>query len=272
MDIGSIWNLIILSPLINVLVVIARYLFNSFGLAIIVLTLIIRFATMPLTMKQLQSTKAMQTIQPKLMELQKKYGKDRQKIASEQMRLYREAGISPAGCAVPMLIQFPIWIALFQAIVRVLAAVPEDFLGLSGHLYASWEPVFATLPLSSRFLWFDMSSPDRFLVLPILVGGTMWVQQRMVTMSSTDPRQRQQNQMMLWMMPLIFAYFTLQFPSGLALYWVVSNLFSIAIQYKVTGWGELLPPKPEKKGPLLDTRYSKRALDTGKDRSDRTGH
>ncbi len=268
--IGEIWDLIILSPLINVLVVVSKAFFDNFGLAIIVLTMVIRVVTLPLTMKQLQATKAMQTLQPKLMELQKKYGRDRQKMAAEQMRLYKESGISPAGCAVPMLIQFPIWVALFQAIVQVLAAAPEDFLNLSSHLYSSWDVVFSVVPLKSGFLWLDMAAPDRFLVLPILVGGTMWVQQKMVTMSSTDPRQRQQNQMMLWMMPLMFAFFTLQFPSGLALYWVVSNVFSIIVQYKITGWGELLPPKPMQKAPMLDTRFSRRNEPEAGDKDDQT--
>jgi YidC/Oxa1 family membrane protein insertase len=100
-------------------------LFNNFGLTIIALTLIIRFALIPLTLKQLRSTKAMSTMQPKLAELQKKYAKDKQKLAQEQMRLYKESGINPVGCAVPMIIQFPIWIALYQAIILSLAVNPE---------------------------------------------------------------------------------------------------------------------------------------------------
>ncbi len=268
--IGQIWDLVILSPLINVLVIISSVMLNNFGLAIIVLTLIIRVATLPLTVKQLKSTRAMQAMQPKMAEIQKKYARDRQKLAEEQMRLYKESGISPAGCAIPMLIQFPIWIALFQAIVRALAAVPEDFMNLSLHLYTSWPVVYASVPLNPSFLWLDMATPDKFLILPILVGASMWVQQKMVTITSTDPKQRQQNQMMLWMMPLMFAFFTLQFPSGLALYWIVSNLFSIGIQYRITGWGELIPVKQVVSNtPTMDTRFTKRnELQSGKTDSD----
>ncbi len=256
MNIGDIWNLIILSPTINILVVLSDYLFNSFGLAIIVLTIVIRVLTLPLTLKQLKATKSMQSLQPKLAELQKKHARDRSKLAQEQMRLYRDSGISPSGCMIPMFVQFPVWIALFQSIVRVLAVVPEDFLNLSQHLYSSWSVVFSIVPLGSKFLWLDLAAPDRIMLLPILVGGTMWVQQKMVVMPTTDPRQASQNQIMLWMMPLMFAFLTLQFPSGLALYWVVSNILSIVFQYYVTGWGGLLPGGSRKSA--KETRYMKR--------------
>jgi len=241
LDIGQIWDLIILSPMINILIVVSGYLFNNFGLAIIALTIFVRLVTLPLTTKQLRATKAMQELQPKLAELQKKHGKDRQKMAQEQMRLYKESGVSPAGCMLPMLVQLPIWIALFQSIIRVLAVVPEDFLNLSRHLYSSWSEVFSLVPLNSKFLWLDLATPDRMLLLPILVGGTMWLQQKMVTPKTADPRQQAQSTMMLWVMPLMFAFLTLQFPSGLALYWVISNIISIVMQYYITGgWGGLV--------------------------------
>jgi len=244
--IGEIWDLIILSPMINVLIVMSGYLFDNFGLAIIALTIVVRAATVPLTLKQLGATKALQELQPKMAELQKKYGRDKAKLAQEQMRLYRESGVSPAGCMFPMLVQFPIWIALFQSIIRILAVTPEQFLNLSRHLYSSWALVFSLVPLNSNFLWLDLAIPDKLLILPLLVGGTMWVQQKMVTPKTADPKQQAQSTMMLWLMPLMFAFLTLQFPSGLALYWVVSNIISIVIQYYVTGWGGLLPAATEK--------------------------
>jgi YidC/Oxa1 family membrane protein insertase len=237
--IGQVWDLIILGPMINVCIVLSSYLFNSFGLTIIILTLVIRGLMYPLTIRQLRASKGMQELQPKIAELQKKYGKDRQRMAKEQMALMKEAGVSPGGCLVPMLIQMPIWIALYQSIIRVLAIAPEDFLNLSRYLYSSWTQVFSLVPLQSNFLWLDLSVPDRMLLLPILVGGTMWIQQKMVTPPAADPRQQAQSQMMLWMMPLMFAFFTLSFPSGLALYWLVSNVISIVMQYFITGWGGL---------------------------------
>ena len=214
--VGEIWNLIILSPMINVLIVLSGYLFNSFGLTIIVLTVIVRAAMYPLTLKQLRASKAMQSIQAELAELKKKYAKDRQQLAKEQMRLYKESGMNPAGCLIPMLVQMPIWIALYQSIIRVLAVAPEDFLSLSQHLYSSWTTVFSQVPLGSSFLWLDLAVPDIFL--PILVGGTMWVTQKMMMTPAADPQQQAQSQMMLWTMPLMFAFITLQVPSGLALY------------------------------------------------------
>lgn len=257
MSIGEIWDLIILSPMINVLIVVSGSLFNNFGLAIIALTIIVRVVTLPLTSKQLRATKAMQTLQPQLAELQKKYGKDKGKLAQEQMRMYKESGVSPAGCMLPMLVQLPIWIALFQSIIRVVAVTPEGFLNLARHLYSSWSAVFSLVPLNSKFLWLDLATPDRFLLLPILVGGTMWLQQKMVMPRTADPRQAAQSTMMLWMMPLMFAFLTTQFPSGLALYWVISNIITIVVQYRITGWGGLVPAAAGKPGGR-DKRYIKR--------------
>ena len=232
-------------------------LFANFGLAIITLTILVRLATLPLTTKQLRATKAMQTLQPKLAELQKKHAKDKQKLAKEQMRLYKESGVSPAGCVVPMLVQMPIWIALYQSIIRLLAVIPEDFLGLSQYLY-SWPIVYSMLPLDSSFLWLNLATPDSILILPILVGGTMWLQQKMVMPTSADPKQAAQSRMMLWMMPLMFAFFTLQFPSGLALYWVTSNVITIVIQYYMTGWGALVPSTARRRPVGKDKNYMKR--------------
>jgi YidC/Oxa1 family membrane protein insertase len=239
LDIGAIWETIILNPMINILIVVSKYLFNSPGLAIIIFTILIRVAMYPLTKKQLQSSKKMQELQPKIQELQKKYGKDRQRMAKEQAALLKETGVTNIGCILPMLIQMPIWIALYQSIMRVLATGPEELLNLSRHLYSSWGLVFPMVPLNSQFLWLNLGTYDTLYILPILVGGTMWLQQKMVTTQSTDPQQQAQGQMMLVIMPLLFAFMTMSFPSGLALYWVTSNIISIVMQYFVTGWGGL---------------------------------
>jgi YidC/Oxa1 family membrane protein insertase len=230
------WDIIILQPMINVLIVLSHYLFNSFGLTIIALTIITRGAMVPLTLKQLHATRAIQELQPKLAELQKKYGKDKQKMAQEQMRLYKESGVSPTGCMVPMLIQMPIWIALYQSIMLALAVTPEGLLNLSRYLY-SWPMVYSMLPLGNDFLGMNLAAPNPLLA--ILVGGTMWVQQKMVTPVSADPKQQAQSRMTLWLMPLMFGFLCFSFPSGLALYWLVSNVISIGMQYFVTGWGGL---------------------------------
>jgi YidC/Oxa1 family membrane protein insertase len=225
--------------MINILIVLSSALFNNFGLTIIVLTFIIRAAMYPLTRRQLKASKGMQELQPKIAELRKKYARDKQKLAQEQMALMKEAGVSPAGCLLPMLIQMPIWIALYQSIFRVLTVVPEDFLNLSRHLYTPWSVVFSQVPLESQFLWLDLGSPDPLFLMPILVGGTMWLQQKMVTPETADPNQQTQSRMMLWMLPIMFAFFTMSFPSGLALYWVASNIITIVMQYYIGGWGGL---------------------------------
>jgi len=100
--------------MINSLIALSNYMFGSFGLSIIVLTVAVNVLMYPLTMKQLKATKGMQDLQPQMAEIQRKYGKDKQKLAQEQMRMYKESGLSPAGCLVPMLIQMPVWIALYQ--------------------------------------------------------------------------------------------------------------------------------------------------------------
>ena len=236
---GEVWDLIIFQPVLNFLIVLCSVLFSNFGLTIIGLTIIIRGCMYPLTIRQLRSTKAMESLQPRLVELRQKYAKDKQKLAKEQMQLYKESGVSPAGCILPMLIQMPIWIALYQSIMMALAVAPEGLLNLSRYLY-SWPLVYSMLPLDSKFLWLNLATPDRLLLLPILVGVTMWVQQKMVTPATADPKQQSMRGMMLWMMPLMFTFLSLQFPSGLALYWVTSNVISIVIQYFITGWGGLV--------------------------------
>ena len=254
MGIGDIWNLIAMQPVINTLVVLTHFLFNNFGLAIIALTLIVNGLMFPLTLKQIRASKAMQDMQPKIAELKKKYGKDKEKMAREQMKLYKESGVSPAGCLLPMLIQMPIWIALFQSIMRVLAVIPENLAGLSHYLY-SWPVVYSTLPLSNDFLWLNLASGDMFLAL--LVGASMWVQQKMVMTPSPDPSQKTQSSLMLWIMPIMFAWLSLSFPSGLALYWVTSNLFRIGLQYWIGGWGGLVKSSP-KRDSSRDKKYKQR--------------
>ena len=235
----EVWHLIIGNPILNVLIALSHILGGSFGLAIIALTVIVRLVSWPLTRRQLQSTKALQDMQPKIQELQKKYGKNQQKLQQEMMKLYKEAGVNPLGCLWPMLIQLPVWIALYQAIMRALATTPEHLLGLAHRLY-SWEVVRQAIPLSSRFLRLDLGQPDPYWILAIIVGGTMWAQQKMTTAPSVDPRQQSTARMMTLMMPFMFGFLTLMFPSGLALYWAVSNIIGIITQYFVAGgWGYL---------------------------------
>ena len=252
------WELIVQQPVINVLIFMSDSLADNFGLAIIALTIFVNVCMLPLTLKQIRSTKALQELQPRLAELQKKYGKDRQKMAQEQMRLYKESGVKPAGCMITMVIQMPIWIALYQSIMLSLAVAPEGLVNLSKYLY-SWHVLYAMLPLGTDFLWFHLARPD--MVLAIMVGGTMWLQQKMATPTSADSRQAAQSRMMLWMMPLMFTFLALSFPSGLALYWMVSNIITIGIQYYVTGgWGALASARATKPSGR-DRKFRKRIVE-----------
>ena len=230
--------------MINSLMMLYYYLFDSFGLAILAFTIFVRVVMFPLTVRQSKQLKAMTAIQPKVKEIQEKYSKDRQRVTQETMRIYKENGVNPIGCLGPLVIQFPIWIGLYQAILQTLPAAPDRLIGLSGHLY-SWLPqVHEIIPLNSTFLWMDLALPDTtgpvpglpIPLLPILVGASMYLVQKMTSMPAADPRQASTNRMMLWMMPLMFGFFTLQFPSGLAIYWVVSNAVGVVIQGFVTGW------------------------------------
>jgi YidC/Oxa1 family membrane protein insertase len=177
--------------------------------------------------------------------LQARYGKDRQKLQQETMALYRSHGVSPAGCLLPMLIQMPVLIGLYNSINLALASLPEGLMGLSSHLYA-WLPqsILQAVPLDSRFLWLDLGRPDPLFILPVLVGVSTWVQSKMSAMPTADAQQESMNRMMTTMMPLMLGYTTVLFASGLALYWVMSNVVGVVIQYFVTGWGGLGPLLP----------------------------
>jgi len=275
---GALWNGVFFRPMLNTLIFLYSVVGN-FGVAIILFTVLVRLLMYPLTVKQLHATKRMTELQPRLKEIQQKYPKDRQRISQETMRLYKEAGVNPIGCLGPIVIQFPIWIGLYQAIIQALPPAPEGLVDLADHLY-SWLPMaHRAIPVQSRFLWMELGLPDALPILPILVFMTMWVQQKMTTMPATDPQQAQTNQMMLWMMPAMFAFFTFQFPSGLALYWVVSNVIGIIMQYFITGWGSLFPLFPAASAPPPATPAAKESESDGKPgddsqnrrRSDRAG-
>ena len=240
--ISLLWNGLIFNPMLNGLVVLYAILGHNFGITIIVFTILVRLATLPLTLRQIRSTKKMSELQPRLKAFQQRYAKDRARLSQETMRLYKESGVNPIGCLGPMIIQFPIWIGLYMAIINVLPTSPESLAGLSGHLY-SWLPlVHHVVPLDSHFLRLDLAKPGG-LLLAVPVGASMWVMQKMTMMPNADPKQQSTQRMMLWMMPVMFGFFSMSpgFPSGLPLYWLVSNLIGIAIQYFVTGWGGLRP-------------------------------
>jgi YidC/Oxa1 family membrane protein insertase len=242
------FDLFLVDPMTNGLVVLASIFGGSFGIAIIVFTIIMRGITFPLTLRQIRASRAMSGIQPRMQEIQKKY-KDPRRRSEETMKLYKEAGVNPAGCLLPMLIQMPIWFALYQTIRVVLGSTPESFIGLSQRLYP-WSYVREAPPLENHFLWLDLAQPDTTFLIAVLVGASTWVQQKMTTPRNIgDERQQSMNNMMLWMMPLMFAWFTLTVPSGLAVYWAATNVVGIGLQYfymrpKGQTWREVFLPAP----------------------------
>ncbi|MBI2170620.1 MAG: membrane protein insertase YidC [Chloroflexi bacterium] len=238
--ISLLWNEIILNPMENGLVLLYAYLGRNFGITIIIFTILVRVITLPLTLKQTRSTLKMSQLQPRLQALQKRYAKDRTRLSQETMRLYKEAGVNPIGCLGPMIIQFPVWIGLYISVVALLPTKPEDLPKLANHLY-SWLPIaHEVVPLNSNFLWLDLALPDPTPVMAVMVGISMWVLQKMSTPAVADPRQASTNRMLLWMMPFMFAFFTISLPSGLPVYWLISNVIGIVIQGFVTGWDVLL--------------------------------
>ena len=240
------WDTYILDPMINSLLFLYSLVGEQFWLAIILFTLLIKVITFPLNWQQQKSAQSMQALQQskEWQDMQKKYAKEKDKLAQAQMALYKEKGVSPFGSCLPTLIQFPVLIGLYQAIQRVLADAPLQLLDLSGHIYSFLPNAEQLIPLQSKFLWMNLAQPER-LVLPfipfgipflaILVVLTTFVQQKLLTPPTTgDPSQAQMTRMMGMYMPIMFGWFALSFSSGLALYFIVSNLLAVG-QFALTG-------------------------------------
>ena len=240
---GRAWNMLLIQPLINALLLLTNLVGGQFGVAIILFTVILRIVTIPFTLRQLQSTRAMQTLQPRMQEIQKKY-KDPKRRQEETMKLYRESGINPLGCFMPMAIQMLVFIALYRALAFVVGGIPESVVGLSQRIY-SWSYLSESVPLQQSFLWLELGRPDSTFILPLMVGVSTYVQTRLAATPATTPQQQQQQQMMTWMMPLVLVWITMALPSGVGVYWVVSNIFSVFASYWVYGrrlsWRTLLP-------------------------------
>lgn len=216
----------------------------SLVLSITALTIAVRLITIPLTVPSQRSMKSnstrMQALQPELDKLKKKYGNDRQKLQEAQLRLYKEHGINPVssmtGC-LPMVVQLPIIWAFYQSISRALASQPGEMLVLTRYLSAV--PGFmALVPLPSKWLWFNLARPD-MIVLPLLVAASTWLQQKLTvpaTAAPSDAQSAQMQQSMTVTMPLMFGFFAMQMPAGLSIYFIVSNLVGMAVQWGTNRW------------------------------------
>ena len=222
----------------------------SFGFAIILFTVIVRLATFPLNMQQIKSSKAMQELQPKMKELQEKHKNDREKLAQEQMALYKEYGVNPLGGCLPMLVQMPIWFALYRSLLQLSreGLLTQGFLwipSLSGPVsdynqgLSSW--LYPFVDGAPPIGW---ASALAYLVMPILLVVSQLYMQKMMTPASSDPQQASMQSVMKFM-PLMFGYFALVVPSGLTLYWFTSNILAMAQQYFTkTSMGPASTPVP----------------------------
>ena len=250
------WETLIIQPFTNLLLWIYSLLAGipgAFGWAIILFTILIRAITWPLNAQQLKGAQAMQELQKdkEWQAIQKKYAKDREKLAQEQMRIYKERGISPFSSCLPTLIQFPIIIGLYQAIIRALASAPLGLLNLARDVYPSLS-VAALIPLNSHFLWMDLSQPESIPIfgfnlptLAVIVAITTYIQSKLTMPATASPGDQSaaMTKTMSIYMPLLLGYFALTFASGLSVYFITSNLLGI-FQYAITGranWRNLLP-------------------------------
>lgn len=182
----------------------AQLFSSNYGLAIVIVTVIIRTVLLPLNIKQLKSSRAMQEVQPKLKEIQKKYSskdaKTQQKLQQETMALFKENGVNPLAGCLPVVVQMPFLFAIYQAIMRTSEIGKHNF------------------------LWFQLGSTD--YILPIIAGAATFIQQKLM-MSGSPASQNPQMTVMLYVMPIMITVMAFFFPSALALYWVVGNIFMV---------------------------------------------
>ncbi len=235
------WDLIF-NPLVTLLTWLYSIFGNNIVLAIVALTVIIRALTYPLTAQQQRSAKKMQELQPELKKIQEKYKDDREKLGQAQMELYRQGGVNPLGGCLPLLVQFPILIGLYQAIYFALANSPFQMVDLSERLLIPG--LSSLIPLNHIWLGMDLTQPPTpplnpvyALALPALVMVTTYLQFKVSMPQQTagvNDQAAAMNRSMGTMMPLMFGFFALSFSVGLSVYFIVSNILGIA-QYSGPG-------------------------------------
>lgn len=190
---------------------------QNYGLSIIVFTIIIKVVLLPLTLKQTNSMKKMNELQPKLKELQEKYKNNKEKLNEKMMQLYKDNNYNPAGGCLPLLLQFPILIGLFRVLQN-----PQ--------LYVFPESVYDSVV--QNFLWLpNLGNPDPYYILPVLAAATTYLSTKMISANSAGGSAAQTQKTMNMIMPLMIGWISINFPSGLALYWVMSNLFQMGQQF-----------------------------------------
>jgi len=205
---------------------------NSYGFSIVVLTIIINIIIFPLTLRQTRSTKRMQDIQPELKKLQKQHKDNKEQLNKEIAELYKTKGINPLGCVLPLIIQMPVWFALFRVLREPLLFIPKEaslFTQLGDHSSVLFFTMDLQIPASEISTWIDRIP---YLVLILFVILTALYQQSQLTKKSGNSNnpQAQQMQMIGKIMPLFFGFISWTLPSGLVVYFLTGNIFRIGQQ------------------------------------------
>ena len=247
------WEQIIVNPFTNVLLMIYKLIGGNFGVAIILFTILIRLITHPLMASQIKGSTKMQEMQSskEWLEIQKKNKDDKEKLAQEQMKYYKEIGYNPLSSCLPSLIQIPLIFGLYQSIMRALAPSPMQLLTLTRTVYPFFH-IGDLVPLNSKFLWMNLGQPEKIYLfglaipfLAVIVAITTYVQSKVTMPATTNPNDQSamMGKMMALYMPLLLGYFALTFASGLSVYFITGNLIGIA-QYALLGkvnWKALIP-------------------------------
>jgi len=235
---------LIIDPMTNALLLFYDLLGNNFVLAIAVLTILIRLVTLPLNLRQQRTSMRMQEMQPQIQGIQKKYKDNPQKMQEEFKKIGYNPTESLTGC-LPLLIQFPILIGLYRAIIVLLGSTPLALFQLTDSVYPFIDGIVdtaTTLPIANKFLWLNLAQPDPIYVLPVLVFVTMFAQQKLMapaTKKQEDGKKKQEDsnpmagmtQSMQYTMPIMFGFFSLSFPAGLSIYFILSNVIGIGQGY-----------------------------------------
>lgn len=227
------WNLFIINPFTNALLYLYSLVGNSFTLAIVIFTVLIRLLTMPLLGSSQRNQQKMQAMQPQIKEIQDKYRDQPEKMNAEFARLGFNPVTSTLGGCLPMLLQFPVMIGLYQSINHVMAVTPLSLVDLYHAIYPFFPNFDKLIPVNNHFLWLNLALPDQFYVLPVLVAATTYLSQLFITpppQPGADQQTTAMTKQMGIMMTLMFGMFSLNFASGLSIYFIVSNLISM-VQY-----------------------------------------
>jgi YidC/Oxa1 family membrane protein insertase len=258
--IGDLFHALFYGPVFNVLMLIYHFTNGlwhggAFAISIVLLTLIIRASLIPLTRKQLKSSRAMQELQPKLAALKTQYRDNPQGLMAAQQALYKEHGVSPVSGCLPLLIQMPFLYALFFSFNTVLLAQGTE--SFTHHLTRINADIYPFLPKitelpATQFFWANLAQPDPLKILPLLAAILTLIQLRMAMPLRKKPAPGQPSdptsqatQATQYLMPVMTFIFGLNFASGLALYWCISTGFSAVQQYFLNGWGSLFVGIPK---------------------------